>query len=272
MANHLEDRKLGMMPVTIPTLTPRFWLERSPRWVRAVFDGVTVADSKRVMLLREVGRLPVYYFPLADVRAELLERSGLSVPSEYKGDASYWNVRHGDRLAENAAWSYDAAIEGAPDLRGHIAFYWTDMDAWYEEDERAFAHARDPYKMGVDVRRSARHVRVEHAGVTLAETRRPFVLFETGLPVRYYFPAEDVRMDLLAPSPTITTCAYKGQASYWSARVGGQESADIAWTYREPLVVATPVAGAIAFFQERVDAIFVDGEQVERPETQWSRR
>jgi uncharacterized protein (DUF427 family) len=145
------------------------------------------------------------------------------------------------------------------------------MDAWYEEDERAYAHARDPYKMGVDVRRSARHVRVEHAGVTLAETRRPFVLFETGLPVRYYFPAEDVRMDLLAPSPTITTCAYKGQASYWSARVGGQESADIAWTYREPLVVATPVAGAIAFFQERVDAIFVDGEQVERPETQWSR-
>lgn len=272
MAFHLEDREIGKGPLIAPAAGVRFHLEVSPRRVRTELGGATVADSTRALLLREAGRLPVYYFPWSDVRAEALERTDHTTTSDFKGTATYWTVRMGERTAENAAWSYEAPPDGGPDLKGHVAFYWREMDAWYEEDERAFAHARDPYKMGVDARRSARHVRVEHAGVTLAETRRPFLLFETGLPVRYYIPAEDVRMDLLAPSPTITQCAYKGQASYWSARIAGQESADVAWTYREPLVVATPVAGAIAFFQERVDAIFVDGEQVERPATQWSRR
>ncbi|MGH2502290.1 MAG: DUF427 domain-containing protein [Ktedonobacterales bacterium] len=272
MNSHLEDRRIGNLPVAVAVLSPRFVLERSPRWVRAEFDGVTIADSKAVLLLRAVGRLPVYYFPLADVRAEMLERTSHTTPSEYKGDASLWNVRGAHRVAEDAAWSYDTLVEGTPDVRDHIAFYWDQMDAWYEEDERAYAHARDPYTMGVDARHSTRHVRVELAGVTLAETRRPVLLFERGLPVRYYIPSEDVRMDLLMPSPTDTACAYKGRASHWNARINVRDYADVAWTYREPLMVATPVAGAVAFYQERVDAIVVDGEQVERPETPWSRR
>lgn len=272
MNSHLEDRRLGAMPVAIAVLSPRFALEHSPRWVRAEFDGVTIADSKHVLLLREVGRLPIYYFPLADVRAEMLERTNHTIPSEYKGDAFLWNVRGAHHAAEDAAWSYDTLVEGAPDVRDHIAFYWDQMDAWYEEDERAYAHARDPYKMGVDARRSSRHVRVELAGVTLAETQRPVLLFELGLPVRYYFPSEDVRMDLLTPSATVTACAYKGRANHWNVRIDGRDYPDVAWTYREPLVVATPVAGAVAFYQERVDAVVVDGEQEERPETPWSRR
>ncbi len=101
-------------------------------------------------------------------------------------------------------------------MAGYIAFYWSKMDAWYEEDERAFAHARDPYKL-MDTRRSSRHVRVALNGTMVADTTRPTLLFETGLPVRYYIPREDVRMDLLTPSPTRTQCAYKGEASYWSA-------------------------------------------------------
>lgn len=272
MMRHLEDRRLGMMPVAVPVLDPRFSLERSPRWVRAVFDGVTLADSKRVLLLREVGRLPVYYFPLANVRVAMLERTNHTIPSEYKGEASLWNLRGATRQAEAAAWSYDTLIDGAPDVRGYIAFYWDQMDAWYEEDERAFGHARDPYKMGVDARRSARHVRVELAGVTLADTQRPFLLFELALPVRYYIPSEDVRMDLLTPSDTVTQCAYKGSANHWNAHIDGRDYPDIAWTYREPLVVATAVAGAVAFYQERGVDIVVDGERLEQPETQWSRR
>jgi uncharacterized protein (DUF427 family) len=96
-----------------------------------------------------------------------------------------------------------------------------------EEGQRAFAHARDPYKL-VDVRHSARHVRVELAGLTLAETRRANLLFETGLPVRYYIPPEDVRIDRLEPSTTSSQCAHKGAASYWSARADGQLIDDVA--------------------------------------------
>ncbi len=271
MTLHLEDVKMGMMPVTIPVVSPRFHLERSPRRVRAVFGGETLADSTHALLLREVGRLPVYYFPWADVRAEALERTARTTSSEFKGDATYWTIRQGDRVAENAAWSYEAPVADGPDLKGFVAFYWNEMDAWYEEDERAYAHPRDPYKMGVDTRHSARHVVAQIAGVTIAETHHPILLFEMGLPIRYYIAANDVRMDLLEPSATTSQCAYKGEASYWSARIGECLFTDVAWTYREPLVVATPVADMVAFFQERVDAIIVDGEHIERPQTPWSR-
>lgn len=270
MVFHLEDVDMGQFPVTIPTFTPSFHLERSLRRVRTVFGGVTVADSTHVLLLREVGRLPVYYFPWGDVRAEMLERTSHTTASDLKGTATYWTVRAVERVAENAAWSYEAPPPDGPDLTGHVAFYWNEMDAWYEEDERAFGHARDPYKLGVDVRRSTRHVRVELAGVTIAETRHPWLLFESLLPVRYYIPRDDVRMDLLEPSATTTQCAYKGVASHWNARIGEQIIPDVAWSYPEPLTAAAPVAGAICFYQERDAAIFVDGEQVERPQTPWS--
>lgn len=261
---------MGKAPITMPTPSPRFHLEPSPRRVRVEFGGATIAESAHALLLREVGRLPVYYFPMADVRTETLEKTDHTTSSDFKGAATYWTVRAGDRVAENAAWSYEAPPAGGPDLTGHVAFYWNEMDAWYEEDERAFAHARDPYKL-VDVRHSARHVRVELGGETIAESHHPFLLFETGLPTRYYIPPADVRMDLLEPSATITQCAYKGQTVHWSARIGDREYADVAWTYREPLTMVTPIAGCIAFYQERVDAVYVDGEQVEKPRTPWAR-
>lgn len=269
MAFHLEDREIGKGPLIAPAAGVRFHLEVSPRRVRTELGGATVADSTRALLLREAGRLPVYYFPWSDVRAEALERTDHTTTSDFKGTATYWTVRMGERTAENAAWSYEAPPDGGPDLKGHVAFYWREMDAWYEEDERAFAHARDPYHM-VDVRRSTRHVRVELGGVTIAETHRPHLLFETTLPTRYYIDPADVRMDLLAPSATITQCAYKGEAVHFTARIGEREFRDVAWCYREPLAFAAPVAGCIAFYQERIDALYVDGERIERPRTQWS--
>lgn len=270
MVQHLEDRSVGPLPLIMPSPDQRYRWEPSPRRVRVEFGGATIADSTQVMLLLERGRLPVYYFPRADVRPDALERSDHTTTSELKGVATYWTVRAGDRSAENAAWSYDDPPATGPDLTGHLAFYWGLMDAWYEEDERAFAHARDPYKL-IDARRSTRHVRVDLGGVTLAETRHPWLLFESGLPVRYYIPPEDVRMDLLEPTATTSQCAYKGTASYWSAQIGDQVHPDVAWTYPEPLHLAAQVAGAIAFFQERVDAVHVDGQPVERPATPWAR-
>lgn len=270
MTFHLEDVFMGKGLLIVPAPDQPYRWESTPRRVRTLFGGESIADSTHVMLLLEVGHLPVYYFPWADVRADFLERTQHTTESPLKGTASYWTVRVGDRVAENAAWSYEAPEPGGPDLTGYVAFYWNEMDAWYEEDERAFAHARDPYKL-IDVRQSTRHVRVELAGETVAETHRPKLLFETGLPVRYYIPSEDVRMDLLETSATHSQCAYKGEASYYSARIGDHVFEDVAWYYPEPLVLVTPIVGLVAFFQERVDVVFVDGERIKRPQTPWAR-
>lgn len=270
MRKHLEDLYLGPLPLVAPSSDRRFVWEPSQRQVRVVFGGETLAQSTHVMLLLEAGRLPVYYFPRADVCAGALERTDHTTPSALKGPATFWTVRVGEHVAENAAWSHETPPADGPEMAGYVAFYWDMMDAWYEEDERAYAHARDPYKL-IDVRQSSRHVRVELAGVTVAETCRPRLLFETGLPARYYIPREDVRMDLFEPSATTTQCAYKGQASYWSARIGGRLYEDVVWSYHEPLALAAQVKDDIGFFQEREGTLVeVDGEPVERPHTPWS--
>jgi uncharacterized protein (DUF427 family) len=270
MAPHLEDIYMGPRPLVAPSPGLRFRWEPTQRRVRVVLGDTTIADSTHVMLLLEAGRLPVYYFPRSSVRMDLLERSEHTTESDFKGTATYWTVRAGERVVENAGWSYNAPPVSGPAMGGYVAFYWNLMDAWYEEQERAFAHARDPYKL-IDVRQSGRHVRIGLASETLAETRRPKLLFETDLPMRYYIPPEDVRMDLLEPTATTSQCAYKGQASYWSARIGEHVFEDVAWCYREPLALAAQVAGMVCFFQERVDAVVVDGEPVERPQTPWAR-
>ncbi len=143
------------------------------------------------------------------------------------------------------------------------------MDAWYEEEEEIFVHPRDPYKR-VDVMQSSRHVRVVMAGETVAETRRYRLLFETGLPTRYYMPKEDVRADLLEPSSTTSRCPYKGLASYWSIKVGGKVFKDFVWTYPDPIPECPKIKDLLCFFNERVDAIYVDGELLAATKTHWS--
>jgi uncharacterized protein (DUF427 family) len=263
----LEDIFIG--PTASPALSSGFRWEESRRRVRAVFAGVTVADSKRVMLLLEYGRLPVFYFPVEDVRMDLMEASAHSTSSPLKGEASYWTLRVGERVAENVAWSYPDPLPDGPPLKGYLAFYWDKMDAWYEEEEQVFAHARDPYKR-VDVLPSSRHVRVVFGGVTVADTHHPYLVIETGLPMRYYIPDEDVRMDLLTPTATTSHCPYKGEATYWSANIGERTFKDIVWSYRDPLPACSPLAQSVCFFNERVDAIYVDDEQMPVPKTQWS--
>jgi uncharacterized protein (DUF427 family) len=107
------------------------YLEDSPRRVRVALGGETVADSRRAKLLHEAGLLPVYYFPEEDVRMDLLEESDHTTHCPFKGDASYWSVKVGDKIAENAAWAYPEPIDSAPPFSGLIAFYWRKMDAWF---------------------------------------------------------------------------------------------------------------------------------------------
>ncbi|MDX6644145.1 MAG: hypothetical protein QOD76_2107 [Solirubrobacteraceae bacterium] len=245
------------------------YFEDSPRRVRGVFAGETIVDSTRAKLMHETGLLPVYYFPEEDVDADLLEATEHSTHCPFKGDASYWSVVVGDRMAENAAWHYPEPIDGAPPLAGYVAFYWKALDQWFEEDEEVFVHARDPYHR-VDVIDSSRHVRVSVNGEVVAETTRPKLLFETGLPTRYYIPPADVRADALEPSDTTTRCPYKGIATYRSVIAGGEREDALVWTYVDPIRAAAEIAGQLAFFNERVD-LEVDGVPQERPQTQWSR-
>ncbi len=166
----LEDIFMG--PGASPSFSQGFRWEDSRRRVRVVFAGVTVADSKRVMLYHEFGRLPVFYFPMEDARMDLLQASELHSSSPLKGEASYWTLKVGDRAAEQAAWSYPNPLPTGPQMQGYLAFYWEQLDAWYEEEQQVFAHARDPYKR-VDILPSSRHVRIVLGGLTIADTRRP---------------------------------------------------------------------------------------------------
>jgi len=269
MPEILEDQEFESLRRPSRSGTP-VTVEPTPRRVRVVFDHVTVADSTRALLLLEARHLPVYYFPADDVRFDLLEPTAKSSRCPHKGDASYWTIRVGDRLSENAVWGYQDPLPARADIKGHVAFYWNRVDAWYEEDEEVFVHPRDPYHR-VDVLHSSRHVRVELGGQTVAETTRPRLLFETGLPTRYYLPRLDVRMDLLEPSDTTTRCPYKGVASHWSGRVGDLVRKDVAWAYPSPIPECPKIEQLVCFYNERVDATYVDGELQPVPKTPWSR-
>ena len=202
---------------------------------------------------------------------ELLDPTDHGSHCPYKGDARYWTVIVGEKRAENAAWSYDAPIAAAADITEYVAFYWRLMDHWYEEDEEIFVHPRDPYKR-IDVVESRRSVRVVLGGETVAETEYARFLFETGLPTRYYIPRQDVRMDRVVPSDSRTRCPYKGVAVYWSAHVGDRTWEDIVWSYPEPIAECPRIRGHLCFFNEHVDAIFVDDRPVPKVETPWSKR
>jgi uncharacterized protein (DUF427 family) len=250
---------------------PGHWIHvsDSPRHVRVMFGGATIADSKRVKLVREPEVLPAYYFPKEDVRTDLFVPSQHKTLCAQKGEASYWSIRSGNKSEENAAWSYLNPLPGASAIKDHFAFEWPKMDKWMEEDEEIFKHARDPYKR-VDAMPSRRHVRVVIDGKTVADTRRPHLLFETNHPVRYYIPQEDVRMDMLVSSSTTSRCPYKGPASYWSVKIGSETFPDLVWGYMNPIPECPKIKGLVCFFHERGCDIYVDGELIPQPKTKWA--
>jgi uncharacterized protein (DUF427 family) len=244
--------------------------ERSPRRVRVKFGGETIADSTAAHLLFETRHLPVYYFPRADVRMDLLRATDHHSFCPYKGTAAYWTVAAGGKEAENAVWGYPGPFDEVAAIGDYLAFYWNRMESWWEEDDEVFVHPRDPYKR-VDVLNSVRPVRVTVGGVTVAETTRARFLFETRLPTRYYIPPEDVRMDLLVASEKVTACPYKGTARYYSVKIGEQLFPDIVWSYPDPIAECPKIKGYLAFFNEQVDEILVDGIAAPRPLTPWSK-
>ncbi len=247
---------------------PRSEFEPSPRWVRVYFNSQLIADSRNMMLLRETNRLPVYYFPKKDVRMDYLQPSDHTIDARPKGEGVFWHVQVDNKIANDAAFTFRNPPDNGPKLEDHVAFLWNEMDAWFEEDDEVFFYARDPYKR-VDVLQSSRHIKVVVDGTAVADSMRPWLLFETGLPTRYYIPKHDAGMDLLEPSETVTRCPYKGEAHFYSVRVGGKLYQDLAWTYRYPMLECLKIQGLVGFLNEKAD-IYEDDKLLPRPETPWS--
>ena len=240
-------------------------VEPSQKRVRAYLGGELVFDTTHPSLVWEVPYYPAYYVPTADVHAGLVP-TGTVTHSPSRGDAQHFTVKTASTEATDAAWTYpDSPLEAIRDL---VRFDWAAMDAWFEEDEEVIVHPRDPYTR-VDTLASSRHVRVFIDGEVVADSTRPVLLFETGLPVRYYLPQTDLRTELFAPTEKHTSCPYKGIARYWSATVGGVDHPDIVWSYPTPLPESIKVAGMVSFYNEKVD-IEVDGVMQARPRSKFS--
>jgi uncharacterized protein (DUF427 family) len=229
------ERPAGRFDVEMPDRV--LFLDPVPQRIRGLRRGEVVVDSSAAGLLHETGRLPVYWFRGDDVRHDLLEPGQVETRDE-------------------------------PLLEGLVSVRWDAMDEWFAEDAQLFGHPRDPYSR-IDVFPTSRRVRVLVDGVALADSIRSRALYETALPPRFYLPPEDVRLDLLEPSPHRTRCAYKGSASYWHARVGDRLVENLAWAYHDPHHDAEPVRDLLCFFNERVD-LELDGTVGERPISQWS--
>ena len=243
----------------------RIRVEPSRKRVRAYLGQELVADTTNPLLVWEVPYYPAYYIPSSDIQAELVP-TGEVDHSPSRGDASVYDVKVDRATASAAARRYAASpIE---EIRDAVHIEWNAMDEWLEEDEPVYVHPRNPYTR-VDILASSRHVQVVVDGETIADSRQPRILFETGLPPRYYLPLPDVRLDLLTPSQSSTYCPYKGRATYWHLDVNGHRYEDYVWIYRAPLPESQKIAGLAAFYNEKVH-LYIDGVLEEQARTRFS--
>lgn len=238
--------------------------EATQRHIKVEFNGEVIAETRNGMLMIESPYEIHYYFPEEDVHTEYLVDEGAINESKFRGNAKAFSVKVVDKTVEEAAWTYPETKEKRPDMRGYYAFDWHKMDKCYEEDEEVIGHARNPYHR-VDTINSSRNVRIEVDGVTVAESDNPVLLFETGLPTRYYIPKEDVKVDI-TPTETHTICPYKGVADYWAFDVNGKTYEDLVWGYHQPFNESMKIKNLVAFYDEKVN-VYIDGELQDKPRT-----
>jgi uncharacterized protein (DUF427 family) len=258
--------------------------EPTAKRLRVLAGDRILADTRRAVLVWQPKRVvPSYAVPAADLAAELRPADPGPAATERTFHVGALEAPFLDPRTPFAVHTCEGEpltlvaggieLPGAgfrpadPDLAGYVVL---DFDAftWLEDEERVYAHPRDPFKR-IDVRQSAERVRIERDGQVLADSARPKILYETHIVQRYYLPREDVRTDLLKESDTRSWCAYKGEATYWSVEQRGETVRDLCWTLEDPLSDGVDVRGMIAFFNERVD-ISVDGVPQDRPITPWS--
>jgi uncharacterized protein (DUF427 family) len=253
---------MSNFPPVLPALN---YVAPVPRRIRGMKDGETLVDTTNALYVWEWPHYPHYYFPKADVRMDaFVEGDAIKTP---QGDAQHLELKAGAVARRPAARLItNSTLAG---LAGTVRIEWNALDRWFEEDEEVFVHPRSPYKR-VDAVRSTRAVRVELNGAVLAEAQCCVMVFETGLPTRYYIDPTNVRFAFLVASSTRTQCPYKGKTGgYWSAQTNGTSTPDVAWTYSFPTAAMTPIAGLVAFLNEKVD-VFIDSQLQPRPVTHFS--
>lgn len=265
---------------------PELRYQPTSKRIRADVNGRPVVDTREALLVWEPKRVtPVYAVPEKDLLARLerpAPEGGGSGPDEHPVrltadtppvlDPRTGFRRHttpGDELdvhATAATVPHAAFRPSDPDLAGYVVLDFRAFH-WQEDEEEIIGHPRDPFHR-VDIRSTLQRVEVMLDGVKLADTVGAHLLYETMLPVRYYIPPADVRLDLLEASPRRTICPYKGEAKYWSF-AGSERGKDVAWAYDSRYLDAQQIHGLVSFFNERVD-IAVDGEPQPHPVTPWS--
>ncbi|KAL1964925.1 hypothetical protein VTN77DRAFT_6278 [Rasamsonia byssochlamydoides] len=224
------------------------------RRVRVLFGGKFVVDAQRPKLVWEHPSYPIFYFAKSDVCLDNLQNA------KTRTTAEIYDLVVGDRVAAGAV----TVIQGG-DFHDLVKVAFDKADAWFEEDERIYVHPKDPYKR-IDILPSSKHIRVEIDGVEVANTKKPKLLYETGLPIRSYIPMTDVRLDLLTPSDRVTSCPYKGDANYLEVHLPSPKKTKegLVWWYKTPTVECAGIKGHVAFYDEEVD-VWVDGVKQERP-------
>jgi uncharacterized protein (DUF427 family) len=252
----LGGRPVGRFLTEQPLPERLLFAEPTRRRMRVRFADEWIADSDGVVALHEPGHYPVAYFPRADVRDGVLSEPERTTRHRDLGETAWFGVTAGGRTAERAAWQYIALPDHADVLSGRVAFAWRAMDAFYEEDERIFGHAADPYHRN-DIRSTSRHLLVRDGERVVAETRRPVVLYESGFAPRWYVPREDVDESALQPTDGHTFCPYKGLASYYD--IG--ERAGAAWSYLDAWPEVHRVRSMVSFEPDKID-VYLDGERL----------
>jgi uncharacterized protein (DUF427 family) len=242
----------------LPDPLPKRLLYAEPlrRRMRVRFGRRWIADSEHVLVLFEPGRYPVAYFPQTDVSPESLQRTEHTTRHHELGLTIWYTVRAGEQTVARGAWQHVELPTYAGELQGRVAFAWPSMDAFYEEDERILGHAADSYHR-IDIRQTSRSLVVRHRDRTVADTKRPLALYESGFAPRWYVPRADVDESALTPVEFQTFCPYKGLCSYYD--IGDAHRG--AWSYREAYREVSRVSDLVSFEPE-ILSVHLDGTQL----------
>jgi len=259
-----------------PAFPPAGHIEPSPKRIQAIHNHTQILDTKSALLVWEHQYYPAIYVPSEDLKKGVLE-----APNDRVLDASpaqdFANKLADLKLTDGGALRVlkvgDVVVEDvllleSGKLAGHVRIPFDKIDLWLEESVPMHVHIRDPYKR-IDTLQSSRHIVVKIDGTVMAETRSPTLLFETGLPTRYYLPIDSLNWNYIHGSDTVTKCPYKGEANYYSVLFNGKEYKDVIWYYKYPIAESLAVAGLICFYNEKVE-ILIDGVKEEKPKTRWS--
>ena len=242
----------------VPESLPRRLLYAEPlrRRMRVRFGGTWIAESENVLVLFEPGRYPVAYFPKADISLHSLQVTEHTTRHPDLGLTSWYAVQSGEKRAPRGAWQHVELPTYASEMQERIAFAWTAMDAFYEEDERILGHAADGYHR-IDIRQSSRNLVVRHRDRIIADTKRPLVLYESGFAPRWYVARADVDESAFVLVEQKTFCPYKGMCSYYD--IGDARRA--AWSYLQAYPEVGRISGLVSFEPDMV-SVQLDGTQL----------